>query len=79
MEEVSGTVLAGSFKQWRYRAGSPVVEWGWEYKSCRHQAYAIVSWSRLPIKVGILVEGSGHEDREDQYGGETADVCDRCG
>jgi aminopeptidase N len=31
MEEVSGTDLAWFFRQWLYRAGSPVVEGVWKY------------------------------------------------
>jgi len=64
MEETSGAGLGWFFEQWLYRAGSPVVEGGWKYNSEAKKIEIDLSQTqpgdvyRLPIQVGIAVEGA---------------------
>jgi aminopeptidase N len=59
MEEVSGADLAWFFQQWVYRAGSPVVEGGWQYNAATKKIEVDLTQTqpgdayRLPLEVGI--------------------------
>ncbi len=63
MEETSGTDLGWFFKQWLYRAGSPVVEGVWQYNAETRkieidltQIQASEAF-RLPMEVGVTAPG----------------------
>ena len=59
MEEVSGADLGWFFRQWLYRAGSPVVEGGWKYNSASKKIEIDLAQTqpgdpyRLPLELGI--------------------------
>jgi aminopeptidase N len=59
MEEVSGADLAWFFQQWVYRAGSPVVEGGWQYDAATKKIEVDLTQTqpgdayRLPFEVAI--------------------------
>ena len=59
MEEVSGQELGWFFRQWLYRAGSPVLEGGWKYDQARHSIEIDLAQTepgdafRLPLEIGI--------------------------
>ncbi len=59
MEEVSGTDLGWFFRQWLYRAGSPVVEGGWKYDAAAKKIEIDLTQTqsgdayRLPLQIGI--------------------------
>ena len=59
MEEVSGADLGWFFKQWLYRAGSPVVEGGWKYNAGSKKIEIDLAQTqpgeayRLPLEVGV--------------------------
>jgi aminopeptidase N len=63
-EEVSGKDLAWFFPQWLKRAGSPALEGFWQYDASRKQLVIELTQTqssdpyRLPVEVGISVEGS---------------------
>ena len=60
MEEVSGTKLEWFFRQWLYRAGSPVVEGSWKYNPGSRRWWRW-TWRRrrageafrLPLEIGV--------------------------
>jgi aminopeptidase N len=59
MEEVSGADLGWFFRQWLYRAGSPVVEGGWRYNAAAKKIEIELAQTqpgdayRLPLEVGV--------------------------
>jgi aminopeptidase N len=59
MEQVSGQNLAWFFRQWLYRAGSPVVKGSWEYNAGARQIEIELRQVqpgdvyRLPLEIGI--------------------------
>src|SRR5205085_2885493 len=59
MEEVAGTDLGWFFRQWVYRAGSPVVEGGWKYNgSAKRLEVELAQMQpgdayRLPLEVAV--------------------------
>jgi len=59
MEEVSGRDLGWFFQQWLIRAGSPAVEWSWEYNSAAKKVQLTIAQTqagdafRLPVDVGV--------------------------
>ncbi len=59
MEEVSGQDLGWFFRQWLYRAGSPVVEGGWRYDASAKKVLIDLAQEqpgdayRLPLEIGI--------------------------
>jgi len=59
MEEVSGQDLGWFFRQWMYRAGSPVVEGGWRYDAATKKVTIDLAQTqpgdayRLPLEIGI--------------------------
>jgi aminopeptidase N len=59
IEEVSGADLGWFFRQWLYRAGSPVLEGNWKYDAAAKQIEIELAQTqagdayRLPIEVGI--------------------------
>ncbi|HYW46635.1 MAG TPA: M1 family aminopeptidase [Bryobacteraceae bacterium] len=63
MEQVSGADLGWFFRQWLYRAGSPVVEGGWRYSAASKKIEIELAQTqpgdpyRLPLEVGIAVAG----------------------
>ena len=72
MEEVSGQNLAGFFRQWLKRPGSPEVKGTWRYRPEDHRIDIELDQVqpgdpfRLPIEIGIIAEGSRAPDREDR-------------
>jgi aminopeptidase N len=64
MEETSGAELGWFFRQWLMRAGSPVVEGGWEYAAEAKKIRITLAQTqageayRLPLEVGVKVAGS---------------------
>jgi aminopeptidase N len=64
MEEISGADLRWFFRQWLYRAGSPVVEGTWHYDAAAKKVEIELAQTeagepyRLPIEIG-LVESPG--------------------
>jgi aminopeptidase N len=65
MEEVSGQDLSGFFQQWLKRPGSPEVNGTWRYLPEDHKIEVELNQVqpgepyRLPIEVGITIDGSG--------------------
>jgi aminopeptidase N len=65
MEGVSGQDLGWFFKQWMYRAGSPVVDGGWKYNTAARKIEISLTQKqegdvyRLPMEVGIVAPGRG--------------------
>jgi aminopeptidase N len=59
MEEVSGADLGWFFRQWMYRAGSPVVEGGWKYNPQTKNVEVDLAQKqdgdayRLPLEVSV--------------------------
>jgi aminopeptidase N len=59
MEEVSGADLGWFFRQWVYRAGSPVVEGGWRYDAGSKKILIDLTQTqpgdayRLPLEIGV--------------------------
>jgi hypothetical protein len=59
MEEISGADLGWFFRQWLYRAGSPVVEGGWRYNAAAKKIEIELAQTqpgdafRLPLEVGV--------------------------
>ncbi len=59
MEEISGADLGWFFRQWLYRAGSPVVEGGWRYNAAAKMIEIELAQTqpgdafRLPLEVGV--------------------------
>ena len=59
MEEVSGTDLGWFFRQWVYRAGSPVIEGGWSYHSAAKKIEIHLAQIqpgpayRLPLEIAV--------------------------
>jgi len=59
MEENSETDLGWFFRQWLYRAGSPVVEGGWYFDAAAKKIFVELSQTqpgeayRLPMEVGV--------------------------
>jgi aminopeptidase N len=63
MEETSGADLGWFFRQWLYRAGSPVVEGTWHYDSADAKVVIELTQTqpgdpyRLPLEAGLTSEG----------------------
>jgi aminopeptidase N len=63
MEEVAGADLGWFFRQWLYRAGSPVLEGGWHYdpeaKKIAIDLRQLQAGDpyRLPLEVGVAIRG----------------------
>jgi len=59
MEEVSGVGLEWFFRQWLYRAGSPVVEGAWRYEPTAKRIIVELTQTqagdayRLPLEIGV--------------------------
>lgn len=64
MQQVSGADLGWFFRQWMFRAGSPVVEGGWKYNpESRKIEIELLQTQpgepyRLPLEVGISLAGA---------------------
>jgi len=64
MEEAAGADLGWFFRQWLYRAGSPVVEGSWHYDAAARKIEIHLAQTgagepyRLPLEIGITAPGA---------------------
>ena len=64
MEQVSGQDLGWFFRQWIYRAGSPVLEGRWQYDTATHKIKLELTQTqssdpyRLPVEISFAPAGA---------------------